>query len=56
MIAEMLNLPFINACNGLEISRINKQFNKRNRWRKRINHLSSCPLVIGGQKGLSRRI
>lgn len=51
MLAEMLDLPFINACNGLQISD-----NKVNLTREidggKENISSNLPLVIGGQKGL----
>lgn len=51
MLAEMLDLPFINACNSLQISD-----NKVNLTREidggKENISSNLPLVIGGQKGL----
>ncbi|MBT5089896.1 MAG: electron transfer flavoprotein subunit beta/FixA family protein [Flavobacteriales bacterium] len=51
MIAEMLDLPFVNACNGLEIAENNAKVSREIDGGK--EYLSaSLPLVIGGQKGL----
>ncbi|MBC8511077.1 MAG: electron transfer flavoprotein subunit beta/FixA family protein [Cryomorphaceae bacterium] len=51
MIAEMLDLPFVNACNGLEIVGTNAKISREIDGGKE-NLSSSLPLVIGGQKGL----
>ena len=51
MIAEMLGLPFVNACNGLEIAGTNAKISREIDGGKE-NLSSSLPLVIGGQKGL----
>jgi electron transfer flavoprotein beta subunit len=51
MIAEMLGLPFVNACNGLEIVGTNAKISREIDGGKE-NLSSSLPLVIGGQKGL----
>ena len=51
MIAEMLDLPFVNACNGLEIVENNAKVSREIDGGKE-NLSSSLPLVIGGQKGL----
>jgi len=51
MIAEMLGLPFVNACNGLEIVETNAKISREIDGGKE-NLSSSLPLVIGGQKGL----
>ncbi len=51
MLADMLELPFINACNGMDISS-----NKANITREidggKENLSINLPFVIGGQKGL----
>ena len=51
IIAELLDLPFINACNGLDVNE-----NKANITREidggKENVLLNLPCVIGGQKGL----
>ena len=51
MIAEMLGLPFINACNGLDISGITAKMTREIDGGKE-NISSNLPFVIGGQKGL----
>ena len=51
MIAEMLNLPFVNACNGLEINGITAKVSREIDGGKE-NLSANLPLVIGGQKGL----
>jgi electron transfer flavoprotein beta subunit len=51
MIAEMLGLPFVNACNGLEISGTDAKISREIDGGKE-NLSASLPLVIGGQKGL----
>ena len=51
MIAEMLDLPFVNACNGLEISGNDAKVSREIDGGKE-NLSASLPLVIGGQKGL----
>ena len=51
MIAEMLGLPFVNACNGLEIVGNDAKISREIDGGKE-NLSSSLPLVIGGQKGL----
>jgi electron transfer flavoprotein beta subunit len=51
MIAEMLGLPFVNACNGLEIVGANAKISREIDGGKE-NLSASLPLVIGGQKGL----
>jgi len=51
MIAEMLGLPFVNACDGLEIAGTNAKISREIDGGKE-NLSSSLPLVIGGQKGL----
>jgi len=51
MIAEMLDLPFVNACNGLEITGNDAKVSREIDGGKE-NLSSSLPLVIGGQKGL----
>ena len=51
MIAEMLDLPFVNACNGLEIAGTDAIVSREIDGGKE-NLSASLPLVIGGQKGL----
>ena len=51
IIAEMLDLPFINACNGLEISGSSAKLTREIDGGKE-NISAGLPLVIGGQKGL----
>ena len=51
MIAEMLELPFVNACNGLEISGSDAKISREIDGGKE-NLSAILPLVIGGQKGL----
>ena len=51
MIAEMLNLPFVNACNGMEILGENIKMSREIDGGKEIVS-AKYPLVIGGQKGL----
>ena len=51
MIAEMLDLPFVNACNGLEIDGTCAKVTREIDGGKE-NLSASLPLVIGGQKGL----
>jgi len=51
IIAEMLDLPFINACNGLEISGSSAKATREiDGGKESIS--AALPLVIGGQKGL----
>ena len=54
MIAEMMNLPFVNACNGLEIDGNTAKLSREIDGGKE-NLSANLPLVIGGQKGLVRR-
>lgn len=51
IIAELLDLPFINACNGLNINK-NKAKITREIDGGKENILLNLPFVIGGQKGL----
>ena len=51
MIAEMLNLPFVNACNGLDFLGDSLSLSREIDGGREIIK-ASCPLVIGGQKGL----
>ena len=51
MIAEIMNLPFINACNGLEINGDTAKLSREIDGGKE-NLSVNLPLVIGGQKGL----
>ncbi|OUV70031.1 MAG: electron transfer flavoprotein subunit alpha [Flavobacteriales bacterium TMED123] len=51
MIAEILNVPFVNACNGLEIEGTTAKLSREIDGGKE-NLSVSLPLVIGGQKGL----
>ena len=51
MVAEMLGLPFINACNGLDISGSTATITREIDGGKE-NISSKLPFVIGGQKGL----
>lgn len=51
MIAEILNIPFINACIGLEISNDTANLIREIDGGKEILS-SNLPLIIGGQKGL----
>ncbi len=51
MIAEMLNLAFVNACNGLDISGNSVKLTREiDGGKESIS--ANLPLVIGGQKGL----
>ena len=51
MIAEMLDLPFINACNGLDISENTAKISREiDGGKEKIS--ADLPLVIGGQKGI----
>ena len=51
MIAELLELPYINACNGLEISeKTAKMTREVNGGKENIS--TEIPCVISGQKGL----
>ena len=51
MIADMLNIPFVNACNGLIISGDNLELSRE--IDGGIENLKvQTPIVIGGQKGL----
>jgi electron transfer flavoprotein beta subunit len=51
MIADMLDLPFANACNGLEIDGNEVTLNREiDGGIEKIK--SSLPIIIGGQKGL----
>lgn len=51
MIAEMMNLPFINACNSLELSGNTAKLTREIDGGKE-NITAELPFVIGGQKGL----
>ena len=51
MIAEMLDLPFINACNGLDISENAAEISREIDGGKEKLSVE-LPIVIGGQKGL----
>ena len=51
MIAELLNLPFVNACVGLEISEGKVKVIREIDGGKEVL-ATSLPLIIGGQKGL----
>ena len=51
MLAEMLDLPFINACNGLEFSANTAKITREIDGGKE-NISVNLPFVIGGQKGL----
>ena len=51
MIAELLDLPFINACNGLHLSSNTVNLTREIDGGKE-NLSVSLPFVIGGQKGL----
>ena len=51
MIAETLKLPFINACNGLEISENTAKITREVEGGKE-SISTNIPFVIGGQKGL----
>ena len=51
MIADMLNLPFINACNGLNISGDTAEITREiDGGKEKMS--ANLPFVIGGQKGL----
>ena len=51
MIADMLNIPFVNACNGLVISGDNLELSRE--IDGGIENIKvQTPVVIGGQKGL----
>lgn len=51
MLAEILELPFINACNGLEISGDTAELTREiDGGKESIS--ANIPFVIGGQKGL----
>ena len=51
MIAELLELPYINACNGLEISENTAKMTREVNGGKE-NISTEMPCVISGQKGL----
>ena len=51
MIAEILHLPFVNACNGLEIEGDAVKLTREIEGGKE-NLSAKLPLIIGGQKGL----
>ncbi|MAW20876.1 MAG: electron transfer flavoprotein subunit alpha [Flavobacteriales bacterium] len=51
MIAEMMKLPFINACIGLEVNGSKTKLIREIEGGKE-NILANLPFVIGGQKGL----
>jgi electron transfer flavoprotein beta subunit len=51
MLAEMLDLPFINGCNGLDISGNTAKITREIDGGKE-NISANLPFVIGGQKGL----
>lgn len=51
ILAEMMNLPFINACNGLEIGGNTAKMTREIDGGKE-NISAELPFVIGGQKGL----
>ena len=51
IIADMLNIPFVNACNGLEIEGNEVTLNREiDGGIEKIK--ASLPIIIGGQKGL----
>lgn len=51
MVAELLNLPFINACNGLNFSDGIVQITREiDGGKEKLS--AKLPLIIGGQKGL----
>lgn len=51
MVAELLNLPFINACNGLNFSDDIVQITREiDGGKEKLS--AKLPLIIGGQKGL----
>ncbi len=52
IIAEILDIPFVNACNGLEVSGTNelKMTREIDGGKEKIS--ANIPLIIGGQKGL----
>ena len=51
MMADMLNMPFVNACNGMEIDGSEVTLNREiDGGIEKIK--SSLPIIIGGQKGL----
>ena len=52
IIAEILDLPFINACNGLELSTDNTARMTREIDGGKEKISANIPFVIGGQKGL----
>ena len=51
MIAEILDIPFINACIGLELNNTGAELVREIDGGKEFIS-SSLPLIIGGQKGL----
>ncbi|MEE2700276.1 MAG: electron transfer flavoprotein subunit beta/FixA family protein [Bacteroidota bacterium] len=51
MVAEILSLPFVNACNGLEVEGSTAKMSREIDGGKE-NLSANLPLVIGGQKGL----
>lgn len=51
MIAEMLDLPFVNACTGLEIEAKEAKMEREIEGGKEFVH-ATLPLLIAGQKGL----
>jgi len=51
MIAEMLEIPFVNACNGLEIEENTVNLSREIEGGKESLSVN-LPLIIGGQKGL----
>ena len=51
MIAEMLDLPFVNACNGLEIVGNNAKVSREIDGGNEVLS-TSLPLVVAGQKGI----
>ena len=51
MLAELLNLPFIDACNGLEIDGDKAEISREiDGGKEKIS--MNMPFIIGGQKGL----
>ena len=51
ILAEMMSLPFVNACNGLELSGNTAKLTREIDGGKE-NITAELPFVIGGQKGL----
>ena len=51
MIAEILDIPFVNACNGLEMDGNTAKLSREiDGGKEKLS--ANLPLIIGGQKGL----